>query len=304
MIVRRAKQLLSFSSWQEEGRVKTLPETPAEYWNRHNVTSHHVFSSAEESREFLRWRNAQYPGYIDLMPVCGHDGLSILDYGCGPGHDLVGFSIFSSPTRLVGAEVAQSSLKEAASRLQLHGAQAELVLLNPDATRLPFDDATFDLVHSSGVLHHTADPEAIMREFRRILKPGGKAQIMVYNYDSVWLHLYVAFIKRIAEGQFADLSLPEAFNRTTDGEECPIARPYRASEFAALACAAGFEVEHFGCAVSLWEMSLLPRRFEALMHQSLPAESSDFLASLTFDERGIPLHAGQVAGIDACFRLS
>jgi hypothetical protein len=39
------------------------------------------------------------------------------------------------------------------------------------------------------------------------------------------------------------------------------------------------------------------------MHKDLPSESRKFLYELTFNERGIPLYRGEVAGVDACFKL-
>ena len=68
-----------------------------EYWTRHNVTVHHPFTSVEDSLNQLEFRNQQYPGYIDLLPVSGKDGMAVLDYGCGPGHDLVGFRALLAP---------------------------------------------------------------------------------------------------------------------------------------------------------------------------------------------------------------
>ena len=64
----------------------------ADYWTRYNVTSHERFASAANSLAYLRWRNDQYFGYSELMPVDRQDGKVILDFGCGPGHDLVGFA--------------------------------------------------------------------------------------------------------------------------------------------------------------------------------------------------------------------
>ncbi|MBF9231973.1 class I SAM-dependent methyltransferase [Microvirga alba] len=275
----------------------------SEYWSDHNVTLHKRFSSPEESLAYLAWRNDQYPGYIDLMPVAGHDGKRILDYGCGPGHDLVGFCHHSREAKVVGIDVSFPSLEEAASRLNLHSHFAELVHIGTDTKELPFASKSFDLVHSSGVLHHTPDPVLIMRELHRVLADDGEAQIMVYNYESLWLHLYVAFIKMATEGRYKELDIREAFARTTDGEDCPIARPYRPSEFAAMCEQVGFEVVSIGCAASAWELHLFARRFEAIMNPELRPESRQFLLNLTIDERGIPHHDGLVAGVDLCLRL-
>ena len=92
-------------------------------------------------------------------------------------------------------------------------------------------DDSVDHVNCQGVLHHTSHPEAILAELARVLRPGGTATIMVYNRDSVWLHLYTAYERMIVEGAFAGLDVEEAFARNTDGPDCPISRCYAAEDF-------------------------------------------------------------------------
>ena len=65
----------------------------ASYWTSHMV-SYDDWVDSEASKEHFPWRNAGYPGYIELMLVKNADGLIVVDYGCGPGNDLVGFSEF------------------------------------------------------------------------------------------------------------------------------------------------------------------------------------------------------------------
>jgi hypothetical protein len=50
-------------------------------------------------------------------------------------------------------------------------------------------------------------------------------------------------------------------------------------------------------------MSLLPRRFDAIMNPQLRPESRDFLTNLTFDTQGLPLSQGVHAGINGCYRF-
>ena len=278
--------------------------TNTEYWTSYNVTSHRQFASREESLNDLRWRNAQYLFYDDLMPCSGHDSKVILDYGCGPGHDLVGFYEFSNPARLVGADISPASLKETRERLQLHGGDSvELVQLEEDKPRLPFEDGTFDYIHSSGVIHHTPNPSANLKEFRRTLKPSGTARIMVYNYHCIWLHLFVAYERRIVRKMDAGLPLEESFKRSTDTEECPISRWYRPEEFLQLCSGSGFTGKLAGCAISINEMEILPKRYQALRDLALPDEHREFLHGLTFDGYGRPLWKSHVAGIDAVYEL-
>lgn len=273
------------------------------YWTDHNVTLHHQFSSKEESLEYFHWRNDQYFNYIELMPVLGFDGKVVMDYGCGPGHDLIGFGTYSSCSRLVGVDLSSSSLAESRSRLALHGIEAETVVLERDVITLPFEDATFDHIHSSGVLHHTPNPVAILKELRRVLKPGGSINVMVYNYDSLWLHLYVAYQRSIVEGLYEGESLRDQFRRSTDGESCPISNCYRSVEWISLCAEAGFEAIFSGAAISAFELSIQDKRFAAIMNRKLPAESREFLKSLEFDVHGAPKYRGHYAGVDACYRL-
>ena len=94
--------------------------TSAEFWTEHNVTQHHSCASAAESLEYFHWRNDHYFGYVGLMPVSGQDGRVALDYGCGPGHDLVGFACYSKPPNLIGADVSIALLDESRRRIALH----------------------------------------------------------------------------------------------------------------------------------------------------------------------------------------
>lgn len=280
------------------------PSAVEEYWTDHNVTLHRTFASAEESLGDFFWRNDQYYRYIELMPVSGFDGLSVLDFGCGPGYDLVGFATQSKPRRLIGIDVSRSSLAEAKARLALHGAEPELLHHNVADGPLPIADTSIDLVHSSGVLHHMEDMAPALAELRRVLKPGGMAQFMVYHHDSLWVHLYVAHQRQILQQIDSDLGLADAFQKSTDGPDCPISRCYRQHEFINRVSEFGFRVESFGVAVSAWEMSLLEKRFAAIMDPRLPRESREFLAGLTFDERNLPLaREGVHAGIDGCYRF-
>lgn len=286
-----------------EAGTSALSDASRDYWTHHKVTLHHQFASPEESVEYFHWRNDQYFSYIDLMPVAGRDGAAVLDFGCGPGHDLVGFKLYSRPSRLIGADVSRSSLAQARARLALHGFDAELILLHASTPSIPLESASIDHIHSSGVLHHTPDPFALLKEFRRILKPGGTANIMVYNYDSIWVHLYVAYQKMLVENLYAGMSIREAFSRTTDGDDCPISHCYRVEEFIELCQAAGFEAALAGVAVSAWEASLLPKRFDAIFDRRLRPESRRFLVEIEIDNRGLPVYRGVPAGIDGCYRL-
>lgn len=280
------------------------PVSSTEYWTGFNVTLHRQFSSAEESLADFHWRNDQYPGYIELMPVSGQDGNVVLDYGCGPGHDVIGFGVYSKPRKLIAVDVSPASLAEARSRAALHRLDVCFLQITEATNSIPVEDGSVDYVHSSGVIHHTPDALKVLRELGRVLAPGGRMRIMVYNYDSIWLHLYVAYILRIRQRRYPGLDLLQVFTKTTDGESCPIANVYRPEEFAVLAAQADLSCRYLGAAISNFELKLLPERFDAIMNRELPVEHRNFLKSLEIDLHGRPRHNGVLAGIDGCYELT
>jgi ubiquinone/menaquinone biosynthesis C-methylase UbiE len=241
---------------------------------------------------------------MELMPVDDVSDRVVLDYGCGPGNDVVGFGHFSRPSRLLACDVSPTALRIAGRRAALHGLNVEFTQIRESPVHLPFPDASIDVIHSAGVLHHTPDPGAILAEFGRVLRPGGEIRVMVYHRDSIWMHLHASYVLMIEQGLFAGLTPDEAFHLTTDGESCPIANCYQAEEFLAIAHAAGLAGTFVGAGMTTQELEVLPRRWAAVSDRRLAEESRDFLYGLRFDDRGWPVHNGRVAGVNAYFRLS
>ena len=277
------------------------------YWGEHTVNSK-PFASAEASVRYLEWRASEYPLFREFMRLDdAHENECLLDYGCGPGDDLVWFLLYSRARKVVGVDVSEKALRLASHRLALHNidpARVELVRSGDSLTRIPLEDGSIDYVHCGGVLHHTSNPIALLREFRRILPPGGRARVMVYNRDSLWFHLYTAYVRMVVQGDFAGLSVEQAFARNTDGEACPIARCYRPEEFVAMAEAAGFAAEFVGGYLSRHELACWAEHGQAALDdERLDTRHRAFLAALTWDERGYPLYGGKHAGIGGVYSL-
>lgn len=278
-------------------------ECNTRFWTDVNVTGHAQFASVSASLNQVEWRNDQYIDYLVHMPLAGHDGKVILDYGCGPGVETVGLGHYSRPSRLIGIDISARSIGEAKQRLALHGIEAQLIQIDEECGALPLPDQSVDYINCSGVLHHAKDPAAVLSEFRRTIRPDGTCRIMVYNYDSIYLHLYVAYVRQIREGDLRDLDIRAAFKKTADGGNCPIARVYRPEEFRDLVEPCGFRCNFLGAALSAWEMTHFPLRFEAVVNPNLDAEHRRFLLDLKLDERGLPHYQDHLAGIDGCYEL-
>lgn len=277
------------------------------FWGEHTMVGPQLapIKTAYQSRKYLGWRSAQYPLFKELMQLYGrHDNEVILDYGCGPGNDTVGFLIYTKAKKVIGIDVSAKALEFASRRVALHRIpqeRCELIAVSDSDDRIPLEDNSVDYIYCEGVLHHISDPQAKLREFRRILKLGGHACVMVYSADSVWLHLYVAYEQMILEGKYQGLGSYEAFARTTDTEECPIARCYRPEEFLDLCEGAGLNAVYVGGYYSGLELQLRRKYPQATDDRRLGEEHREFLRSLSSDE--YPQYQGKYAGIGGVYKL-
>ena len=81
--------------------------------------------------------------------------------------------------------MAASAIRLASGNFAVEGLTAALLIADGEA--LPFASRSFDLVYAHGVVQYTSSDRALVRECRRVLKPGGLAIFQVYNRIS-WLN--------------------------------------------------------------------------------------------------------------------
>lgn len=126
-----------------------------------------------DAREVARLeKQADFTAAFTFDTLDVRDGFRVLDLATGVG--AMGSRL---QRRWPNAHVVGVDL----SRTQLGAARANhpsLAVLRADATRLPFDDDTFDRVHCSWLLEHVPNPVAVLRDVRRVLKPGGFCQFV------------------------------------------------------------------------------------------------------------------------------
>ena len=278
-----------------------------EYWND-VLVNYNQYVSVKESLSDLEKRFEIYPYFRELMGLWGsHNDEVILDYGCGPGNDLVGFLHHTKAKKVIGMDVSLKGLKYAQQRLFLHRfdpARVELIKISDAIPKTPLDDSSVDYIYCEGVLHHTSYPEEILKEFYRIIKPQGEIRIMVYNYDSLWLHLFTAYVRMVLQNAFPGLNVEEAFTKNTDGENCPVSRCYRPAVFCSLCHKAGFKVNYLGGYLSQQEMNIYHTYGEqALSDERFSEEHKTFLKNLTFGPMGYPVYQGKYAGIGGVYQL-
>ena len=103
-----------------------------------------------------------------------------LDVGCGPGQIPIMMAARWPGLRITGLDAAPAMIEQARKDAARTGVAIsfQVLRLGPHGeARLPFDDASFDLVTSNSVLHHVADPVAFFDEIARVAKPEGAVLI-------------------------------------------------------------------------------------------------------------------------------
>lgn len=105
----------------------------------------------------------------------------LLDIGTGPGRLLVALHRLAPELALTGLDVSPAMVEQARHNLAAAGLAAQVEVVTGDAAALPFADRSFDLVVSTGSIHHWKQPAAALNDIHRVLRAGGWALL----YDIV-----------------------------------------------------------------------------------------------------------------------
>ena len=106
----------------------------------------------------------------------------VLEIGVGMGADHLEWAR-ALPRSLTGVDLTRQAIAVTSERLALSGLRSRLLVT--DAEHLPFRDASFDIAYSWGVLHHSPHTPVAVREIARVLRPGGRARVMIYHRGSL-----------------------------------------------------------------------------------------------------------------------
>ncbi len=213
--------------------------------------SRRFYELVEQHRYDKEWHIPTAAGFLQSK------NLNVLEVGCGLGTD--GAQFAKAGAIYTGIDLTDAAVDLARRRFELF--QLPGTFRVADAERLDFPDNTFDIVYSHGVLHHTPDTAAAVREIHRVLRPGGKAVVMLYHRESYNYRVNISMLRRTGvqllrwkagvklvhfltgepeeslreharqlKNQAEYLNSEEFLSRNTDGAGNPLARVYSRSE--------------------------------------------------------------------------
>ena len=107
----------------------------------------------------------------------------VVDLGCGPGYLVVELARAAPSLHVTGVDLSDEMVAEAERFAAQAGLGSRVAFRKGDVQRIPFPDASLDLVVSTLSLHHWSDPLPVLDEVARVLRPGGSFLIFDLRRD-------------------------------------------------------------------------------------------------------------------------
>lgn len=165
--------------------MPTLEEIQT-YWQAHPAGEAEVASLAADRRVFFDERDRQtrllYPNLDADYGFARAQEKLTLELGCGMGYNAQ--RLAQNGARLIVMDLAPRAVQLTRERLLMRDLSAAFLVA--DAEHLPFSPDAFEIIFSSGVIHHSPNTVQAAREIMRVQQSGGAATIMLYNRNSRW----------------------------------------------------------------------------------------------------------------------
>jgi SAM-dependent methyltransferase len=164
---------------REEMFIHAEKKAVQDFWERASC-GEELYLLATGRQGYLDQARQRYelePYIEQFAGFASTSGKSVLEIGVGLGADHQRFA--EAGAFLSGIDLTERAVAHARRRLELFGLGS--ALSQGDAENLTFADASFDVVYSWGVIHHSPNTPKAVAEIFRVLRPGGTAKIMIYH---------------------------------------------------------------------------------------------------------------------------
>ena len=166
----------------------SLKQEVKKYWNKASCGTEFIAAEKFTPAYFEQIEAFRYtiePEVFFFAQFTRFHGKKMLEVGVGAGTDFVQW--VRAGAKAHGVDLTEEAIENTKRRLELAGLHAAELRV-ADAEALPYDDNSFDLVYSWGVIHHSPNTEQCLREIVRVAKPGGTIKIMIYNRHSLFAY--------------------------------------------------------------------------------------------------------------------
>ena len=212
-------------------RQADIDSENAEFWNElcGSFLARSLGVTENTPDNLRRFDDAYMAMYPYLAPyVTGEDlsGKKVLEIGMGYG--TLGEFIATQGCDYYGLDISAGPVALMRYRLALHGLDAEDRIQEGSALDIPHRDASFDYVYSIGCLHHTGDLRKAVSEVYRVLVPGGKIIVMLYNRYSFrrLVHIPVICVRNVLLERHPYKSFREVVRAVYDANSVGEAAPH------------------------------------------------------------------------------
>ena len=239
-----------------------------EFWNE-NLCGKHFIDSSYLSEEFFdtytdfRYRKTHHlDKYIDWQAAKEKE---VLEIGLGIGAD--GCRWAEQAKKYTGVDLTLEAVEATRKHLAIRNLSG--IVRQCNAEKLPFENETFNIVYSHGVLHHTTNINNAFAEVERVLDKKGVFIVMLYAKGSfnywfrIQLYFRLMFLASLIKRKFglkiketwtshlnnldnkgwAYFSWKEWPHHCTDGPDCEVANIYTKKEVKTMLEAKGFKIE-------------------------------------------------------------
>jgi SAM-dependent methyltransferase len=163
--------------------------------------------------------------FDELIPYGDLPDCDVLEIGVGNGSHAQ--LIAPHARSYTGIDLTRYAVESTLRRFQLFDIRGTVRQM--DAERMEFADGSFDFIWTWGVIHHSSNTEQVLREMQRLLRPGGRAVVMVYHRSFFYYYVFNGLFRGIVRGGFVTTrSLHKLVQLNTDGA---IARFYSIPEW-------------------------------------------------------------------------
>ncbi len=214
------------------------------YWNsrpcniRHSpspIGSRQYFDEVEARKFFIE---PHIPAFADFNRW---KGKRVLEIGCGIGTDTISFA--RAGAHVTAIDLSEKSIELAKQRADVYGLSDRIQFIHMNAEEISADNpmfGSFDLIYSFGVIHHSPNPDVILKNLRSLAGPTTELRIMVYyrySFKVLWI-LWKAGLTQLR-------NLDQLVARYSEAQTgCPVTYTYSRAGARRWLRAAGFRTTH------------------------------------------------------------